>query len=100
MIDKLEAIKERYEYLLERMSDPAVSSNQKEFTKVSKEYKSLEPVVKKAEEYFNTVSNIKNAEEMLKDDDPEMKEMAKMELDELIVYEVEDGKITLEQFFY
>lgn len=84
MIDKLEAIKERYHYLLEKMSDPEVSSNQKEFAKISKEYKGLEDVVHKGDEYANVMSNIQNAKEMQKDNDPEMKEMAKMELDELL----------------
>lgn len=83
MIDKLQAIKERYHYLLERMSDPEVSSNQKEFTKISKEYKGLEEVVEKGDLYQHVLSNIDNAKEMQKDPDPEMKEMAKMELDEL-----------------
>lgn len=83
MIDKLQAIKERYHYLLERMSDPEVSSNQKEFTKISKEYKGLEEVVEKGDIYQHVLSNIDNAKEMQKDPDPEMKEMAKMELDEL-----------------
>jgi len=84
MIEKLQAIKERYHYLLERMSDPEVSSNQKQFAKVSKEYKSLEGIVHKADEYMNVLSNIENAQEMQKDTDLEMKEMAKMELDELL----------------
>ena len=84
MIDKLQAIKERYHYLLERMSDPEVSSNPKQFAKVSKEYKGLEEVVKKSDEYINVLSNIENAQEMQKDSDPEMKEMAKMELEELM----------------
>jgi len=84
MVDKLQAIKERYHYLLERMSDPEVSSDQKLFTKISKEYKSLEEVVQKSDEYFNVMSNIENAQEMQKDSDLEMKEMAKMELEELL----------------
>ncbi len=84
MIDKLEAIRERYEYLLERMSDPEVSTNPKEYAKVSKEYKSLEVIVKKTEEYFNVLSNIDNAREMSNDPDMEMKEMAKIELEELL----------------
>lgn len=84
MIEKLQAIKERYHYLLERMSDPEVSSDQKLFTKVSKEYKSLEEIVQKSDEYMNVISNIENAQEMQKDPDPEMKVMAKMELDELL----------------
>jgi len=84
MLDKLQAIKERYHYLLERLSDPEVSSNQKEFTKVSKEYKNIEGIVVKGDEYRNVLDNIENAKEMQKDPDPEMKEMAKMELDELL----------------
>ncbi|MEE9438172.1 MAG: peptide chain release factor 1 [Saprospiraceae bacterium] len=83
MINKLNAIKERYHYLLERMSDPEVSSKPKEFAKVSKEYKSLEEIVKKSDEYINIIGNIETAKVMSKDSDPEMKEMAKMELEEL-----------------
>ena len=71
MIEKLQAIKERYHYLLERMSDPEVSSDQKQFAKVSKEYKSLEEIVQKSDEYMNVLSNIENAQEMQKDSDLE-----------------------------
>ncbi len=84
MIDKLQAIKERYHYLLEKLSDPEITSNQKEYTKISKEYKGLEEIVQKGDEYRNVLSNIDNAKEMQKDSDPEMKELAKMELDELL----------------
>ena len=42
LIDKLEAIQERYHYLEEQLSDPEVVSDMKKFKKVSKEYKNLQ----------------------------------------------------------
>lgn len=84
MLDKLEAINERFHYLEEKLSDPATVSDMKVFTKVNKEYSSLKEIINAYLEYKTTLGNIENAQEMLKDEDPEMKEMASMELDELI----------------
>jgi len=53
----------------------------KQYIQLNKEYKDLQPIIEAYQEYKNILSNIENAKEMLKDD--EMKEMAKMELDEL-----------------
>ncbi|MFK7935291.1 MAG: peptide chain release factor 1 [Saprospiraceae bacterium] len=83
MLDKLEAIQDRYYYLEERLSDPALMSDMDQFTKVSKEYKDLEEIVQTAKAYKQLLGNIKTAEEMASEDDEEMREMAKMELDEL-----------------
>ncbi len=81
MIDKLEAIKERYIYLEEQMADPEIISDMNRYKKVSKEYKDLKPIVKAYEEYEELLGNIETAKEMLAD--PEMKEMAKAEMEEL-----------------
>ncbi len=81
MIDKLEAILDRYHYLEEKLSDPDVLSDMKQFAKVNKEYKDLSEIVDTFKEYKITASNIESAREMLKDMDPEMKEMASMELE-------------------
>ena len=81
MLDKLNAIHERYIYLEEQLGDPEIFSDQERFTKVNKEYKSLEEIVKVRKEYLLISSNIESAKEMLAD--PEMKEMAEMELEEL-----------------
>lgn len=83
MLDKLEAIHERYIYLEEQLSDPSVASDMKKFTKISKEYKGLKELVDKYLEYKDLLGNIETSQEMIKEDDPEMKEMAQMELDEL-----------------
>ena len=83
MLDKLEAIKERYLYLEEQLSDPSLVSDMKKFTKVSKEYKDLKEVVEVYDDYKEVLGNIDTAKEMLSENDEEMKEMAKMELEEL-----------------
>ena len=81
MLDKLEAIHERYIYLQEQLSDPEVTGDIDRFMKISKEYKDLEEIDKTYHEYKELLGNIETANEML--NDPEMGEMAQMELDEL-----------------
>ena len=84
LLEKLEAIKLRYEDVEQQLSDPGVVSDMKKFTKLNKEYKDLGIIVTAYNEYKLTISNIAANKEILNtDDDPEMKEMAKMELDEL-----------------
>ena len=81
MLDKLEAIKNRFDEVSELIVDPNIISDMKQYIQLNKEYKDLQPIIEAFQEYKNILSNIENAKEMLKDD--EMKEMAKMELDEL-----------------
>jgi peptide chain release factor 1 len=83
MIEKLQAIKERYVYLEEQMGDPELMADMGRFTKISKEYKSLQPVIAAFDQYQDLLSNIRTAREMLREDDTEMREMARLELDEL-----------------
>ena len=66
----------------ELIVDPNIISDMKQYIQLNKEYKDLQPIIEAYQEYKNILSNIENAKEMLKDD--EMKEMAKMELDELM----------------
>jgi peptide chain release factor 1 len=81
MLDKLEAIKNRFDEVSELIVDPNIISDMKQYIQLNKEYKDLQPIIEAYQEYKNILSNIENSKEMLKDD--EMKEMAKMELDEL-----------------
>ena len=83
-LNKLEAIQDRYYYLEEQLSDPATMKDMNKFKKVSKEYKSLEVLMEVHQEYKELLGNVNTAKDLLKEsDDAEMKEMAKMELDEL-----------------
>lgn len=83
LLEKIQAIKERYHYLEEKLSDPETVKDMKQFTKVNKEYSSLKEIVSIGDQYEQLLGNIETAQEMLKDSDPEMKEMAQMELEEL-----------------
>ena len=84
MLDKLEAIKERYEYLGTQMTDPEVIMDTKRYVKVSKEYKSLEEIVQTYDAYKTLLGNIESSKEIIAEEtDPEFIEMAKMELEEL-----------------
>lgn len=82
--DKLEAIIERYYYLEEQLSDPEVVADMDKFKKVSKEYKNLEEIIELAKAYKMLLGNIETSEEMLTEDDPEMRQMAKSELETLL----------------
>ena len=74
MRDKLEKIIKGYEDLQEKLGDPAVLADQKEYTRLSKEYANQGPLVAKAREYVQACDDIADAKEML--DDPDMKEFA------------------------
>jgi len=80
ILAKLEKLSDRYEELAALMSDADVISDQNLFRDYSKEYAELEPVVKSFAAYNEALSDLDEAEVMLKDDDPDMREMAKDEL--------------------
>ncbi len=85
ILDKLEVIKNRWEEIAEQMNDPEVMSDVKRFVKLNKDYRELEPIVNAYKEYKNIIGNIENAKEVLDtESDPEFREMAKEELEELI----------------
>ncbi|MEL6142110.1 MAG: peptide chain release factor 1, partial [Bacteroidota bacterium] len=73
----------RYKNLEEQLADPEVVSDQDRFRKTSKDYGKLRPVAEAYLEYKELLDNIETSENMRKDPDPEMQEMAQMELSEL-----------------
>lgn len=84
MLEKLAAIKDRFEEVGQLIVQPDAMSDMKAYSKLSKEYKDLEKIVKHYDEYRNVLDNIDSAKEILKTEkDEEFREMAKMELDEL-----------------
>lgn len=85
MLDKLEAIKNRWQEVEKMLGDPDVIQDMKRFAKLNKEYKDLKKIVDAYHEYKNVMDNIKSTKDLLSSEkDPEMREMAKMELDELL----------------
>ncbi|WP_345373828.1 peptide chain release factor 1 [Algivirga pacifica] len=84
MIDKLEAIKARFEEVSQDLVKPETMADMKVYAKLNKEYKDLDKVVKKYEEYKAVLDGIQGAKDLLSNEkDPEFREMAKMELEEL-----------------
>ena len=84
ILDKLKGVQARFDEVGELITQPDVASDMKKYIKLNKEYKQLEPIVETYNEYTNIISNIESAKEILAEEkDEEMKEMAKMELDEL-----------------
>lgn len=83
MLDKLDAIQDRFTRLEEQMADPSVLADMDRYRKVSREYKELKEIVDVSKEYKLVLGNLANAKNMLKDADPEMREMAELEIEEL-----------------
>jgi len=84
MLDKLEAIHERFHYLEEKLSDPELLADMDKFRKVNKEYKDLQDLVLVYKKYKDLLGNISTAKEMLGDRDADLKEMAEAELEDLL----------------
>jgi peptide chain release factor 1 len=94
MLEKLEAIKNRWKNVGQDISDPSVIADFKKFAKLSKEYKDLEEIVLTYDKYKLAMDNIKSTREILQNEkDEEFKEMAKLELEGL---ESEAGKLEQE----
>lgn len=84
MIEKLVEIKNRFEEVGLLLVQPETVKDQKRFQQLSKEYRDLEKVVIKFDQYQSAMDGIKHAKEVLqKDKDAELRELAKMEIDEL-----------------
>jgi peptide chain release factor 1 len=85
VLDKLAAIKRRWEEVEQKLSDPKIIGDMKEFKKFNKEYKDLTEVVNAYHEYKKVVENIEfNKSILVNEKDDEMREMAKLDLDELV----------------
>lgn len=80
MLDKLEAVKARFEQVGIALTNPAVVGNVAEYSKLSKEYKQLEKIVIPFEQYKKILDDITFSRELLAGNDAEMRELAKEEL--------------------
>jgi peptide chain release factor 1 len=83
MLDKLDAIKARFEQVGIALTNPEIINNQKEYGAMSKEYRSLEKIVQPYETYRRVMADYEFAKESLNGSDEDMRELAKMELPEL-----------------
>jgi peptide chain release factor 1 len=80
MLDKLDAIVGRFENLGVALTNPEIVSDNKKFTAISKEYRSLEKIVQARNAYVKALEDIEFNKEVLNSDDEEMRDMAKLEI--------------------
>jgi len=83
MLEKLQIIQQRFDEVSDLIIQPDIIADQKRYVQLNKEYKDLNTLVERGETYKTLLANQQEAEEILKDgSDPEMVEMAKLQLDE------------------
>ena len=83
MLDKLDAIKAKFDNIGVALTNPEIVSDNKKYSAMSKEYRSLGKIVDVRNAYVKVLDDIEFNKEVLNSDDEEMREMAKMELPEL-----------------
>ena len=82
ILEKLEGLVARFEEVSTLITDPAVIADQKRYVKLTKEYKELGDLMNARKEYMQILSGIEEAKEIMANEtDPEMREMAREELD-------------------
>src|SRR6187402_2674956 len=85
MLEKLEAIFQRWKNVEGELTNPDVMSDMKRYAQLNKEYKDLAKIVDEYNIYRNIMSNIDTNKHILATEkDEEFRDMAKMELDELL----------------
>ena len=81
LLDKLDALRSRYEETATLITDPAVIADQQRYVRLTREYKELEDLMTARKEYANLLANLDEAKTLLLNEtDPELKEMAREEI--------------------
>ncbi len=84
MLDKLQAIEDRYNEILEQLSQPDIISDLDRYRELNKEQSELAPLVETFRRYRDVLQKIEEDEKLLRQaGDTELKELAEMELEEL-----------------
>ena len=84
ILERLDGLKLKYEELGQKLTDPEVIADVKQFVQYNKDYKELEPIIETSERYRTALANLAEAKDVLVNDhDEEMREMARMEIAEL-----------------
>ncbi|MFN8245587.1 MAG: peptide chain release factor 1 [Ferruginibacter sp.] len=92
MLDKLDAIKARFDELGVALTNPEIVADNKKFSAMSKEYRNLNKIVDVRNAYVKLLDDIEFNKEVLYSGDDEMRELAKSELPDL-----EEKQIELEK---
>ena len=84
ILTRLDGLKLKYEEIGQKLTDPEVIADVKQFIQFNKEYRELEPIIEASERYRTAIANLSEAKDILANDkDEEMREMARGEIAEL-----------------
>ncbi|ACB53393.1 peptide chain release factor 1 [Crocosphaera subtropica ATCC 51142] len=85
LLEKLQSVEQTYQELTRRLADPDIATNPDELQRVAKARSSLEETVNTYKTWQETQEELKGAKQIVKEagGDPEMREMAAMEVSEL-----------------
>ena len=81
LINKLDLLQDRFEELQALLGDAEIIANQTQFRAYSKEYAEIEPVIAAFREFRKVQADLEGAQALLKDSDPDLREMAEEEVD-------------------
>ncbi len=99
ILNKLHALIDRHEEVAGLLADPDVIGDQNQFRELSQEYAQLEPIVKCFQNYNSATNDLTEAEDMLKDNDTDVREMAveekKAASENMTIFELELQKLLL-----
>ena len=83
MLENLDRMEDRYNELTQFMTQIEIATDHVKLTEYAQERADLDPIVARHQEYRSVLAQIKEARELLHEDDAEMSELAKTELEEL-----------------
>ena len=92
MLDRLDALKTRYEQIQDDLQNDEIIANLKKYTELSKESRQLEPTYNAYEQYNKALKTIEEGKILLLEDDADLVEMAKLE-----IAEAEEQVVELEE---
>ncbi|MCM1226331.1 MAG: peptide chain release factor 1 [Clostridium sp.] len=84
MIDKVRLMEQRYNELGNKLSEPGIADDQKQFAELMREYKNLTPIIEKYNEYKAAEDSFSEAQELLETGrmDKDFKDMVRAEFEE------------------
>ncbi len=84
ILTRLDGLRLKYEEIGQKLTDPEVIADVKQFVQLNKEYRELEPIVVTSERYRTALANLAEAKDVLANEkDEEFREIAREEVVQL-----------------
>ena len=83
MINKLKEIIQRYDEVTALLGQNEIASNPTKYNELAKEHHELKPIAKKGEKFIESINELNEYEEIIKENDEDLKSIALEEIDSL-----------------